>query len=311
MFTEAQNAAIVRTELDFVFYQEFEYDTTNPTIATALTADLFKPQYTTHAAEVYEVYGGVGLYSQTGETQAVPLDTPKVTNKVFVNVLDWTKGVELSKNMFDDNMHGVWARIVQDMARKARITQDYQAFGLFRNGFTTTLTADGAAVFAAHTLIKGGTTTNFISGATSPLSDTALNTAIIGLRQQPDQANVIMGNAPAVLLVPSALFKLAMQLVDSALVADNSSNAINVYRSAYGIKVMTSPYLDSVIAGGSDTAWFLLARNHGFTRLIRQGIETDLRDWRFSNNRTYFYQSNYREAYYVPDYVGSYASKGV
>lgn len=310
MFTEAQNAAIVRTELDFVFYQELEYDTTNPIIATAATAELFKPQYTTHAAEVYEVYGGVGLYTQTGETQSVPLDTPKVTNKVFVNVLDWTKSVELSKNMFDDNMHGVWARIVKDMALKARVTQDYQAFGLFRNGFTTTLTADGAAVFASHTLIKGGTHNNSASGAGSALSDTSLNTGIIALRQQPDQANVVMGNVPAILLVGSANFKLAMQLVDSALVADNSNNAINVYRSAYAIKVMTSPFLDAV-NGGSDTAWFLLARNHGFTRLIRQGIETDLRDWRYSNNRTYLYQANYRESYYVPDYVGAYGAKGV
>lgn len=310
MFTEAQNAAIVRTELDFVFYQELEYDAVMPTIATAQTAELFRPQFTTHAAEVYEVYGGVGLYTQTAETQTVPLDTPKVTNKVFVNVLDWTKGVELSKNMFDDNMHGVWARVVQDMARKAKITQDFNAFGLFRNGFTTTLTADGVAVFGTHTLIKGGTYTNFSSGAGSALSDTSLYTAIVSMRQQPDQSNVVMGNVPAILLVGSANYKLALQLVDSALVADSATNAINVYRSAYGIKVLTSPWLDAV-AGGSDTAWFLLARNHTFTRLIRQGIETDLRDWRHSNNRSYFYQANYRESYYVPDYVGSYGMKGV
>ena len=105
MFTEQQNAAIVRTELDFVFFQEFEYDaTTEPGIATAASGELFKPQQTTHAAEIYEVFKGVGLYSQTGEIQNVALDTPKVANKVFVNVLDWTKGVELSKDMFDDNI---------------------------------------------------------------------------------------------------------------------------------------------------------------------------------------------------------------
>ena len=311
MFNESQNAAIVRTELDFVFYQELEYDATNPTIATANSGELFKPQYTTHAAEVYEVFAGVGLYSQTAETGTVNLDTPKVTNKVFVNVLDWTKGVELSKNMFDDNMHGVWARIVSDMARKARITQDFNAFGLIRGAQTTTLTADGVALGGAHPLIKGGTYTNVFTGATSALSDTSLNTAIISMRQQPDQSGVIMGNAPSILLVPSALFKLAMQLVDSALVADNSNNAINVYRSAYAIKVMTSPYLDSVIPNGSDTQWLLLARNHGITRLIRQGIETDLRDWRYSNNRTYFYQSNFRESYYVADYVGVVVMAGV
>lgn len=302
MFNEAQNAAIVRTELDFVFFQEFEYDsTTDPGIATARSAELFKPQHTTHAAEVYEVFKGVGLYTQTAETGNVALDTPKVANKVFVNVLDWTKGVELSKDMFDDNMHGVWSRIVSEMALKARVTQDYNAFGLFRGAFTTTLTADGAALIASHTLINGQTYSNLLSG-TGLTSDT-LFSAIVALRQQVDQSGVLLGNQPSILLVPTKLFKKAIELTDSALIADSANNAINVYRSAYGFKVMTSPYLDAV-AGGSDTAWFLLSKNHSITRLIRQGIETSLRSWEYSNNRSYFYQANFREAYYVPDYIG-------
>lgn len=293
----------MRTELDFVFFQEFEYDaTTEPGIATASSGDLFKPQNTTHAAEIYEVFKGVGLYTQTGEVQTIPLDTPKVANKVFVNVLDWTKGVELSKDMFDDNMHGVWARIVADMATKARVTQDYNAFGIFRGAFTTTLTADGAAlVSATHTLLNGQTYSNLLTG-TGLTSDT-LYSAIVTLRQQVDQAGVLLGNQPAILLVPTKLFKKACELTDSALIADSANNAINVYRSQFGFKVMTSPFLDAAV-GGSDTAWFLLAKNHSVTRLIRQGIETNLRDWSYSNNRTYFYQANFRESYYAPDYIG-------
>lgn len=308
MFTEAQNAAIVRTELDFVFYQEFDYDNTMPGIATANSGELFKPQYTTHAAEIYEVFKGVGLYSQTGEVGNVPLDTPKVANKVFVNVLDWTKGVELSKDMFDDNMHGVWARIVQDMARKARVTMDYNAFGLFRGGFTTTLTADGAAWFSAsHTLLNGQTISNLVTNPSGTgLTSDSLYAMIVALRQQVDQAGVILGNVPAVLVVPTKLFKKALELTDSALIADSGNNAINVYRSAYGFKVMTNPYLDAA-AGGSDTAYFLLSSNHAATRLIRQGIQTSLRSWEYSNNRTFFYQANFRESYYVPDYVGAVA----
>lgn len=305
MFTEAQNAAIVRTELDFVFFQEFQYDATEPGIATAGSGELFKPQYTTHAAEIYEVFKGVGLYSQTAETGTVPLDTPKVANKVFVNVLDWTKGVELSKDMFDDNMHGVWSRIVSDMATKARVTQDYNAFGLFRGAFTTTLTADGAAlVSATHTLINGQTYSNLITNPSGTgLTSDSLYAMIVGLRQQVDQAGVLLGNVPSILLVPTKLFKKAIELTDSALIADSANNAINVYRSAYGFKVMTSPYLD-LVAGGSDTAYFLLSSNHQVTRLIRQGIETSLRSWEYSNNRTYLYQANFRESYYVPDYIG-------
>ena len=304
MFTEQQNAAIVRTELDFVFFQEFEYDaTTEPGIATASSGELFKVQHTTHAAEIYEVFKGVGLYSQTGETQNVALDTPKVANKVFVNVLDWTKGVELSKDMFDDNMHGVWARIVADMATKARVTQDYNAFGIFRGAFTTTLCADGIALCSTvHVLLNGATYSNSL-GASGGLTSDTLFTAIVALRQQVDQAGVLLGNQPAILLVPTKLFKKACELTDSALIADSANNAINVYRSAYGFKVMTSPYLDAAV-GGSDTAWFLLSKNHSVTRLIRQGIETNLRAWEYSNNRTYFYQANFRESFYAPDYIG-------
>jgi len=132
---------------------------------------------------------------------------------------------------------------------------------------------------------------------------------MVNLIEQKDQSGVIRGSAPAVLLVPPALWKHAREITDSALIADSGNNNINVYRSALGITVWTSHWLGAA-AGGSDTAWFLLARRHGFTRLIRQGLETALVDWRYSNNLTYRYQANFREAYFCADYAGSYGSDG-
>jgi len=203
-------------------------------------------------------------------------------------------------------MHGVWSKSVSDMAMKARITQDDNAMKLFRNAFTTALTADGSAICASHTLIGGGTVVN---NTTAALTPTSLNTGIVALAEQKDQAGVILGNQPSYLVVPPALFKKALEVTDSALLADTANNNINVYRSAYGITVYTSPYLGAS-AGGSDTAWFLLARNHAITRLVRQGIQTSLRGWEMSNNRTYFYQANFREEVYCPDYAGIYGSTG-
>ena len=309
-FTEAGNAAVTRTELDSVFSQAFEYADTFPGQATANDAELFIPINTDHSGYFYEVYMGVGFYQNTGETQNVATSTPQVTNKTFVAVADFTNGVYLSKDLFDDNMHGVWAATVADMARMARVTQDKNAFQIFRGAFTTTLTPDGNALCSTHTLIQGTTTTNTYSGATSALSDTSLNTAIIALRQQPNQRGITLGGVPSILLVPSALFKLAIQLTDSALVSESSNNAINIYRSAYGFKVSTSIWLDSV-NGGSDTAWFLLSKNHGIRRLIRQGLETNFRDWSYSDNREYFYQANYREQYFAQDYGGVVGFVGV
>ena len=306
MFTEAQNFSIVQTELDRVFFQQFDYDETFPGVAHATTAEIFKPQETTHAAWIQSVNKGSGLFPAVNETQAVPLSTPQVTNKQTTQILTFAQGIDISKQLFDDNMHGVWAEDVRDFAIKAKDTQDYTAFGLFRLGFTTALTADGSAIFSTHTLIGGGTQVN---NSTAALTPTSLNTAIVNLMEQKDQSGVIRGSSPKTLLVPPALWKKAREITDSALIADSANNNVNVYRSALGITVYTSHWLGAA-AGGSDTAWFLLAQRHGFTRLIRQGLETALTDWRYSNNLTYRYQANFRENYFCADYAGAFGSTG-
>ncbi len=310
MFTEAQNFSIVQTELDAVFFQVFDYTSTFPGVARATTGEIFKPVETTHAAWIQSINKGSGLFPSIGETVTVPVSVPHVTNKQTTLVNTYAQAIPISKQLFDDNMHGVWAAEVQDFAQKALDTQDYTAFGLFRNGFTTALTADGTAIFGTHTLIGGGTQVNTATGAGSALSPTSLNTAIVSLMEQKDQSGVIKGSSPAVLLVPPALWKHAREITDSALIADLANNNVNVYRSALGITVYTSHWLGAA-AGGSDTAWFLLAKNHGFTRLIRQGIETALTPWQYSQNLTYNYQANYRENYFCADYAGSYGAVGV
>jgi hypothetical protein len=113
MFTEAQNFAIVQTELDTVFFQNFEYDASTPGIATAQSGDLFKVVPTTHAAYIGEVNKGTGLWSKLGETTTVPTSTPSVKNKYTVYVTDFADSIELSKDLFDDNMNSFFGRFTQ------------------------------------------------------------------------------------------------------------------------------------------------------------------------------------------------------
>ena len=312
MFSEAQNLAIVRTELDDVFYQEFNYEDSNPVMTNCKNAMIFRQETTDKAFDIEEVYRGVNLFPIITESQTVPTSTPKVANKITTQIKDFAESVELSKDLFDDNMHNVWSRTVQDLALKARVSQDYNAFKIFRGAFTSTLTADGAALCSVHTLLNGATYANnlySITAATTVLSSTSLNSAIVALAQQPDQTGVVLGQQPQVLLVPPALIKLALELSDSALAGDVSTNAINVYRSAYGYRVFSTPYL-GLATGGSDTAWFLLGRSTGIKRIVRQGIETFLRPWGYSNNRTYLYQANFREEVVAIDYVGVIGAQG-
>jgi len=186
--------------------------------------------------------------------------------------------------------------MVENFARMAVATRDINAFNVFNKAFTTTLTADGNAAISTHTLISGGTYSNLVTGA---LSTTTLNTAITKMATMKNQAGVVIGCAPTILLVPPALFQTAMQIVNSPLQAGVATNDLNIFKMAYMLKVYTSPYLSSD-AGGSDTAWFLLGDNHSVTRYVRQGVQTALRGWEFSDNRTYLYQGNFRPDFSQP-----------
>jgi phage major head subunit gpT-like protein len=318
MFTETQNLGLVETQLDEVFRQNYEASLP-PSYATAMTAEIFKVTDTTHAAYIGTIHKGPGLFSKIGEVQSIPSYVAKIANKWTVTISDFAEGIEISKNLFDDDMHAEWQAQVAELAIMARRTQDYNAFKLFRGGFTTTLTADGVAWFGTHTLIGGGTTSNQIltaniTGASSTaLTSTAFNVAMTTLAQMKSQSNVPLQCVGDILLVPPALFITARQIAVSALVPENGNNAVNLFSMDYSIKVYQSVFLGSASPDGlgSDTAWFVLdSARHAVRRFVRQGIETYLRDYTVSNNRTYYYGAHFREEVFVPDYVGAVGALG-
>ena len=317
MFTETQNFSLVQTELDEVFRQNYEA-TLPPSYATAMTAEIFKVTDTTHAAYIGIIHKGPGLFSKIGEVQAVPSYTAKVANKWTVTIADFAEGIEISKDLFDDDMHGEWQSPVAEFAIMARRTQDFNAFKLFRGAFTVTLTADGSPWVGTHTLIGGGTTNNQITAAdvgaaTSALTTSAFNIAQKRLAEVVSQAGIPLQCVGDCLVVPPALYVTARQIAASALVPENANNAINVFTVDYAVKVYQSVWLGTASPDGlgSDTYWFVLdSKRHAIRRFVRQGIVTNLRDWGFSNNRTYYYQANFREEVYVPDYVGVVAALG-
>lgn len=301
MFTEAQNDAIVRTLLDRVFFQAFDE---KPMVgqATADSSELFKPLKINMAAYTEAVYNGMTYFDATGEAAPVPNDTPQVNDIVTTYVSKFAKGVEITKELFDDEMFGTVQRMMTDMGQAARKTMDRNAFDVFNNAFTTTIVSDGSALIGARVLYNGQPYDNTIAGALSP---TTLNSAYIALTRQPNRAGLVMGSRPAILLVPPEQWKHATEITQSTLHADTANNNINVYQSQMGIKVMTSPFLSST------TAWFLLGNNHSVTRLLREPITTYLRPWGMSNNQTYWYQASFREQYYAVDYAGIVGSTGV
>ena len=93
MFSEAQNLAIVRTELDSVFFQEFNYEDSNPIMTNCKNPMIFRQETTDKAFDIEQIYKGVNLFPIISETQTVPTSTPKAANKITTAIKDFAESV--------------------------------------------------------------------------------------------------------------------------------------------------------------------------------------------------------------------------
>ena len=302
MFTEGDNLDITYTKLDSVLFEQFNARKMFPFRAVAQDSRIFKVIDTTHSQYIEEVNKDVSLFQNTAELAPVFTSVPAVRNEYITPINTYTNSIRPSKQLFDDAMHNVWQNDVKAMSNKFFVTQDINAFGQYRGSTTTTLCANGSTlVSSSYNLIGGGTDFNLIAG---PFSDTSLESATVQMAQQKDQAGVVLGNYPVVILGPQARLDDMVRETKSTLTPSTANNAVNVWLSIYGYEVMATPYLGAIIPGGSDTNVYLLSDSHTVTRYLRQGLETALTNWTYSQNLTYFYQANFREGYGAPSQVG-------
>ncbi|MBD3207728.1 hypothetical protein GF319_15470 [Candidatus Bathyarchaeota archaeon] len=300
------NPNVVKTALDDVFNANFDIEQ-HPMYVDAGSESAFKQSTTDKQAEIMEVFKGVGEWESTAEEQPLPEGNPRVGDQITYTVVNYSKSVDVPKRFFDDDQHEVVNMMIADMARKARISQNKNAFGTYRDAFSSTLCADGVALISdSHSNLNGNTVDNKVSGA---LSVTTLESAIVALAEQKGQDNEITGHVAKTLLVPTALFKEAVEITESELLANTTDNNLNWISAKYGVRVATSPFLGAN-AGGSDAAWFLLAQNHSIYRWVRQGVITDLVDYKYQRNNNYIYKGEYREVYGAVTYEGIVGSNG-
>lgn len=298
----SRSSNVVKTALDDVFYTEYNVEQ-HPGYITAKSASAFKQDTADSSAVIMELFAGSGAWELTAEKQNLPIGESTVDdNKVFT-VTKYSKKEEIPKEFFDDNKHNVYENAIRHMAMRGRTTRDSNAMALYRTASTTTLTADGVALLSAsHTTRSGATVDNLMSGA---LTNTTLNEALVALAEQLGQDGVISGHIAATLLVPVANFNNACTITKSApLKSGTANNDINYFSEIYpGLEVVTSPYLGAA-AGGSDSAWFLLSKNHAVTRWVRTPIYTYLKDYTESDNEVYKYVGGFREVTGVMTYEG-------
>ncbi len=308
MANSALNSNIVKTALDKPFMQTFN-PTMTPGYATVKTPQLFNQYTSDRGSEIHEVFRGSGYWEEKGESQNAPAGQSRSVNNVSYVHTTYAKSEDVPREFFDDDQHSMVQKMVRDMGDNGFATQNQKGFLTYVRAFNATYTGgDNQPLIDTDHPIANGTQSNEV--ASNPiLSETSLNTAIVQMQEMKKQDGVIAGSRPTCLFVPPALFKTACEIVDSELRSATADNDVNVYSSKYGIMVYQSPFIGAA-AGGSDTAWFLLAQNHAINRFVRESINTTIIPWEKTRNHNYVYTARFRESEGWDDYVGVVGSDG-
>lgn len=247
------------------------------------------------------------LFTAIAEGQDYVFDRVHQGANKTLTVLKYGLGFSISEEAVDDGKFDMIGDMTRRLARSGYESQVVNAMNIINNGYGSTTTADGVALFStAHTLPSGATFRNRLS-VNADLSTTSLDQALSDFETQfVGDSGIIYRIAPKVLLVHPTLRRYAHELVGSDLKADTADNNMNSFKSD-NLMVVSDPHL-------SDSDQFTLLgmpEETGLRIVVRKPIETKAAgpDVGFSSDSIY-YKSRFREIIAATHPYGVFGSPG-
>ena len=264
-----------------------------------------RSQRKTEITQGYTELGDVPEKPEGGQ-YATDLIRPAYTKSVTHT--EFGLGFEMTETADEDDRFNVLRRNTKMLAYSARYVQERRAANPLNNGFTTELSADGAAAFSAtHSLASGGTARNILSPG-QDLSWTSLAQAVIDAQNQTktEGGRFIDVIDAWDLIVPPDLEFTATRIINSTLLPGVADNDVNALTKRRRFTIVVNPHLTD-----SD-AWFLLASDksrHGLSAYNRVPIQlkAPMEDARTGN---VLYRVRMRYSWYWRDWQNSFASAG-
>lgn len=211
----------------------------------------------------------------------------------------------ITEEALEDNLYDTFSKIkAKALGRSVGNTVQTKAANIFNNGFSTSYPiGDGVALFSAsHPTVGAGTQSNT---ASTDLSETALENALISISQFKDDQGILIGAQVRSLHIPPQLQFVSERILRSPGRTGTADNDINAVKS---MGMLPKGY--SVNHRFTDTnAWFLRTDvPFGFIKFTRVPLQTKMEgDFDTGNMR---YKARMRLAYGVGDWRAGYGSAG-
>lgn len=286
--------------------------------------DIFFDEYITHTHEYMELAHVVpapkgnhyteaelspfGALRAIPEGDSVQFDIPVEGNKKTVYYEQFGLGMQITKQMYRDDLTGNWRKAPKMLAKSAAQKVDSEFFDLFNSGFTVQTAWDGQYIFHAtgHTTLYSGQVINNDPTAAS-LTETTLRAGMEYFLGMIGESGFPLDMFPTVLVVPPSKVWTANQLVNNPNIVGSANNDYNMVSNAHNpvanLRVHTSRYLTS------STAWFLMAPDHGFYIMFKENAGLSSTDDFYTGNALFKVISEM--AVFAMDYKGEYGNSGL
>ena len=186
------------------------------------------------STDSFERWSGIGELGDFQEfTGTVPFQAQAQGYDVTAEHLAWANGFQVTRQMYDDDRHGIWERKSPALANSYMRTRQLHGARPFNFAFSLDTrfynNTEGVALCSDNHLSNAGVATtqgfdNYITGGLSAVNVSALRTQMRGFRG--DVANKI-SVMPTKLLIPIDLADRADEIVKSQKDPNSANNAYN------------------------------------------------------------------------------------
>ena len=282
---------------------------------------VLRPFDSQKAYEEYVNSTGIGFLLRRNENAATEKEDPLQGYKTRLTPEIFSKGIDVPKELDDDDLYNVINDRGRFLARAAYRTENKIAFEPFRGAFSAGVTSYGdlkPLCSTVHPRTDGGSTQSNASSTGIPLLEENIEVGALALQQVLDDKGQLINvglDGGIILMAPPALRKSALIFTRSKLRPSTGENDINVYQIEGDYEVFINPWISAKQAAsdgdtaGSDTAWFLIAKSdHGVCFVNREAFNLD-HDY-IASTRTLVLNAHMRKAFGWKNWRGVWGSKG-
>jgi len=219
---------------------------------------------TTHFVKEGDMVG-LGAMQEMHENQAIPFERFEQGNDKTVYFTDFGLGVQMSRNMYDDDLTGHMKKSIMELGKSANYTKDLKFWDVLNSGedAAARVGLDGEALFVDDHPVEGVAGTTLSNIVDSSVSKTSLESACDLLEGLTNEKGVPIVYQPKLLVVPYQQRWIVRELIESELDPESANNTVNALKWV-GLKFAVSHYLTD------SNACYLFAGEHDLRFMWRR-----------------------------------------